>query len=269
MTEGGEVFDAEVRRARERWIADETGRVGTERAKFWGWTNTYTYTKSIGEQILASSGLRFTIVRPAIIESSIEYPFPGWNEGINTSAPLAWAVIQGLDTLPVGDRTFLDIIPVDQHRFLTAYGRDVDLPESALKFHGDTGLLELLSDNPNQIRRNHIDQVIEQRVLVALRDIEESGDTASGKKVEDRATGKGVHIRAALSRLARRGVIYEEDLGPGRGTLYRLIHHPPSSPSSHLVPNRDEPPSSPPFMGDGGGGGLDNPTTTGRGTNPK
>lgn len=162
-----------------------------------------------------------------------------------------------------------DIIPVDQHRFLTAYGRDVDLPESALKFHGDTGLLELLSDNPNQIRRNHNDQVIEQRVLVALRDIEESGDTASGKKVEDRATGKGVHIRAALNRLARRGVIYEEDLGPGRGTLYRLIHHPSSSPSSRLVPTGDEPPSSPPFMGDGGGGGLDNPTTTGRGTNPK
>jgi long-chain acyl-CoA synthetase len=51
--------------------------VGTERAKYWGWTNTYTYTKSLGEQVLAGSGLPFTIVRPAVIESSIASPFPG------------------------------------------------------------------------------------------------------------------------------------------------------------------------------------------------
>ncbi|MEZ4391140.1 MAG: AMP-binding protein [Polyangiales bacterium] len=109
----GEVFDAEVRRAKERWIADETGRVGTERAKFWGWTNTYTYTKSLGEQVLARSGLRYTIVRPAVIESSERFPFPGWNEGINTMAPITYLFMHGHIQVPAGEQSSLDIIPVD------------------------------------------------------------------------------------------------------------------------------------------------------------
>ena len=109
----GEVFDAEVRRARERWIADETGRVGTERAKFWGWTNTYTYTKSLGEQVLAGSGLAFTVVRPAVIESSERFPFPGWNEGINTMAPITYLFLNGHIQVPSSENTSLDIIPVD------------------------------------------------------------------------------------------------------------------------------------------------------------
>ena len=109
----GDVFRGEVKRVRERWIADETGRVGTERAKFWGWTNTYTYTKSLGEQVLAASGLPFTIVRPSVIESSERFPFPGWNEGINTMAPITYLFLNGHIQVPAGDRTSLDIIPVD------------------------------------------------------------------------------------------------------------------------------------------------------------
>lgn len=109
----GEVFAAEVRRAKDRWIADETGRVGTERAKFWGWTNTYTYTKSLGEQVLARSGLPYTIVRPAVIESSERYPFPGWNEGINTMAPITYLFLNGHIQVPAAENSSLDIIPVD------------------------------------------------------------------------------------------------------------------------------------------------------------
>jgi len=46
------------------------------------------YTKSIGEQVLAASGVPFTIDWPAVIESSCVYPFPGWNEGINFAVSL-------------------------------------------------------------------------------------------------------------------------------------------------------------------------------------
>lgn len=109
----GKPLADEIERVRRRFVENQLGDAGMERAAFWGWPNTYTYTKAIGEQILAGSGLRFAIVRPAVIESSIRYPFPGWNEGINTSAPLLYAIINGLGQLPAGDRTTLDIIPVD------------------------------------------------------------------------------------------------------------------------------------------------------------
>lgn len=111
--EAGPVFDAEVAKIRRRWLVAEGERAGMERAAFWGWPNTYTYTKSLGEQVLAASGLRWTIVRPSVIESSIAYPFPGWNEGINTMAPIMFLFMGGHMQIPWSERTSLDIIPVD------------------------------------------------------------------------------------------------------------------------------------------------------------
>ncbi|RYZ35535.1 MAG: AMP-dependent synthetase, partial [Myxococcaceae bacterium] len=59
-------------------------------------------------------GLRYSIVRPSIVESAAHFPFPGWNEGFTTSAPLAYAGIKGQRGIPAGDHAILDIIPVDQ-----------------------------------------------------------------------------------------------------------------------------------------------------------
>ncbi|XXF79579.1 AMP-binding protein [Myxococcaceae bacterium GXIMD 01537] len=104
-----------VGRERKLWLTGELVRAGMERALHWGWPNTYTYTKSLGEQVMAATpGLRYSIVRPSIVESAKHFPFPGWNEGFTTSAPLAFAGIKGHRGIPAGDRTILDIIPVDQ-----------------------------------------------------------------------------------------------------------------------------------------------------------
>ncbi len=87
---------------------------GLNRAESWGWTNTYTYTKSMGEQLIAQTpGLIYSIVRPAIVESSLEFPFPGWNEGFTTSAPLVLMGAEGLKGWPVRKDGPLEIIPVD------------------------------------------------------------------------------------------------------------------------------------------------------------
>ncbi|MET0405265.1 MAG: SDR family oxidoreductase, partial [Cystobacter sp.] len=103
-----------VGRERKLWLSGELVRAGMERARHWGWPNTYTYTKSLGEQVMASTpGLRYAIVRPSIVESAQHFPFPGWNEGFTTSAPLAFAGIKGQQHIPAGDRAILDIIPVD------------------------------------------------------------------------------------------------------------------------------------------------------------
>ncbi len=103
-----------VARERKIWVATKLTQLGMERALHWGWTNTYTYTKSLGEQIiLADSSVVSTVVRPAVVESAVRYPFPGWNEGFNTTAPLVYLVLKGHRSIVAGEHTTMDIIPVD------------------------------------------------------------------------------------------------------------------------------------------------------------
>lgn len=108
----GKAFEDEITRVRRKFIEAELAELGTERARYWGWPNTYTYTKSIGEQIIASSGIPNTIVRPAIVESTLAFPFPGWNEGINTSSPIIFLIREGGLQVP-GSDNHLDFIPCD------------------------------------------------------------------------------------------------------------------------------------------------------------
>ncbi len=109
----GTALDDELAKVKRKFIKDRLIEAGTERAVFWGWTNIYTYTKSIGEQVLAASGVPFALVRPAVIESSSTFPFPGWNEGINTSAPYLYMASKGQMQFPADHECHLDIIPVD------------------------------------------------------------------------------------------------------------------------------------------------------------
>src|SRR5919198_1721009 len=102
-----------VGRERKLWLTTELVKAGMERAQHWGWPNTYTYTKALGEQVIASTpNLRYAIVRPTIVESAARYPFPGWNEGFTTSAPLCFAGIKGHRLFPAR-QNILDLIPVD------------------------------------------------------------------------------------------------------------------------------------------------------------
>lgn len=97
-----------------RLVREELRQGGTARAQSWGWINTYTYTKSMGEQLIASTpGLPYCLVRPAIVESAMRFPFPGWNEGLTTSAPLVLMGGEGVKSWPVRRDGPLEIIPVD------------------------------------------------------------------------------------------------------------------------------------------------------------
>lgn len=88
--------------------------LGRARARRWGWVNTYTYSKSLGEQVLAArDDLDWTIVRPAIVESARRFPFPGWVEGGRTAAPLVLMALGGMNTWPAREDLALEIVPVD------------------------------------------------------------------------------------------------------------------------------------------------------------
>ena len=101
-------------RERKMWIRERTTELGAARAEYWGWTNIYTYSKSLAEQIIAKQDdIVKILVRPSIVESSNKYPFPGWNEGFTTTAPLILIALRGQPIIPVNEKLVLDIIPVD------------------------------------------------------------------------------------------------------------------------------------------------------------
>ncbi|HEV2299637.1 MAG TPA: SDR family oxidoreductase [Candidatus Acidoferrales bacterium] len=111
----GTALDNQVRKNRKRWLRQTLTDAGTRRANELGWPNTYTLTKGLAESLIATRGvgLPIAIVRPAIVESSLEKPFRGWNEGINTSASLSYLLGTYFRQLPTNERKCLDIIPVD------------------------------------------------------------------------------------------------------------------------------------------------------------
>lgn len=88
---------------------------GTKRALALGWPNLYTYTKALSEHLLAlrEDGLAITIVRPSIVECAREFPFPGWNEGMNTSGPLVWLIGTMHRRVPFQAKNRFDVVPVD------------------------------------------------------------------------------------------------------------------------------------------------------------
>jgi thioester reductase-like protein len=108
-------LDGVVKRNRVRWARNKLVRVGMRRAQYLGWPNTYTFTKSLGESILARQGkdLPVAVVRPSIVESSTRSPFSGWNEGVNTSGPLSYLLGTNFRQLPTNAKKCLDVIPVD------------------------------------------------------------------------------------------------------------------------------------------------------------
>ena len=78
-----------VARERKLWMNEVLTKLGMERSEHWGWTNTYTYTKSLGEQIiLADKSVISTIVRPAVVESAcLLYTSPSPRDGLLSRMP--------------------------------------------------------------------------------------------------------------------------------------------------------------------------------------
>ncbi|MGB8006686.1 MAG: SDR family oxidoreductase, partial [Terriglobales bacterium] len=111
----GQALENQIRKNRVRWLKNYLTEEGTRRAQELGWPNTYTFTKSLAESMIAKhgAGLPIAIVRPAIVETSVSKPFRGWNEGINTSASLSYLLGTAFRQLPSNERKRLDIIPVD------------------------------------------------------------------------------------------------------------------------------------------------------------
>ncbi len=144
--EGRDVDDPDalglaVARERKVWTRTRLTDLGVERAAYWGWPNIYTYTKSLGEQLVAAeTGMVRSIVRPSIVESAMSYPFPGWNEGFTTTAPIIFLIRKGQTQIPADPKLILDITPVDQvASVMLAVAAQACVEEPQLVYQAATG----------------------------------------------------------------------------------------------------------------------------------
>ncbi|KAK6926604.1 Fatty acyl-coenzyme A reductase, NAD-binding domain [Dillenia turbinata] len=100
----------------EKSIATAMKDLGLQRARKYGWPNTYVFTKSMGEMLLGhfKEDLPLVILRPTVITSTYKEPFPGWVEGFRTIDSLAVGYGKGKITCFLCDpECIIDVIPAD------------------------------------------------------------------------------------------------------------------------------------------------------------
>src|SRR5207237_9275441 len=79
-------------------------------------TDVHSFTKALAEHAVVElhGDIPLSILRPSIIESALQEPFPGWLEGFRMAEPIILAfgrgVLQDFSGLP---DSVLDIIPAD------------------------------------------------------------------------------------------------------------------------------------------------------------
>jgi len=91
-------------------------KLGIQQSHYYGWNDTYTFTKWLGEQLLLQKlgRQKLTLLRPSIIESAIREPAPGWVEGVKVADALIYAYAKGrVSIFPGKNDGILDVIPVD------------------------------------------------------------------------------------------------------------------------------------------------------------
>jgi nucleoside-diphosphate-sugar epimerase len=108
--------EAKARQWDDRAIRARLVEAGMTRAKSLGWHDSYTYTKALGEMMLARhrGDVPTTVIRPSIIESSLRNPASGWLENLNVCDPLFVEYGRGrMPDFPFGLDTIYDIVPAD------------------------------------------------------------------------------------------------------------------------------------------------------------
>lgn len=143
---------------------------GRARAEDFGWTDTYTYSKTLGEDVLeelwARQGGRLSVLRPSIVERSARLERtpgrPGHEGGYKLVDPLVNAYATGaLPGLPGGPSGVLDVVPmqavVDTTKATIALP---PLPGLGRYYHVTTGTVAPLTIEG---LRRHVDEALSHR----------------------------------------------------------------------------------------------------------
>ena len=109
-------FGVNTEKSAKKWLENQLVEAGRNHALMRGWHDIYTYTKALGEEVVSRmrGDLPVAIIRPSIIESSLEEPSPGWLAGLRMADPIIIGFGKGrLPDFPATPNITLDIIPVD------------------------------------------------------------------------------------------------------------------------------------------------------------
>jgi len=90
--------------------------LGLRRARHFGWSNTYVFTKAMGEMVLEQhrGDMPVVIMRPSIITSVRADPLPGWMQGTRTIDTLIIGYAkQNISCFLADLRMVMDVIPGD------------------------------------------------------------------------------------------------------------------------------------------------------------
>ncbi|GER39942.1 fatty acyl-CoA reductase 2 [Striga asiatica] len=107
--------------------------LGLQRAKKFGWQDTYVFTKAMGEMMIDKlrGDIPVVVIRPSVIESTYKEPFPGWMEGNRMMDPIILQYGKGqLTGFLVNPDGVLDVVPADMV---------VNATLAAMAKHGSTG----------------------------------------------------------------------------------------------------------------------------------
>jgi long-chain acyl-CoA synthetase len=148
-----------IENLRDRWIENRLVEEGMKLARERGWNDTYTYTKALGEQIVLRrrGTVPLAIVRPAIIESSLSEPSPGWLDGLRMADPLIAAIGKGrLRSLPLDPDVVLDLVPADMvvNTILAA------IPKLAEDGRGSLEIYQVATGSRNPITMGRLHELI-------------------------------------------------------------------------------------------------------------
>lgn len=152
--EGPQAVATAAENSRVEWVRKRLVDYGRTRAESLGWTDVYTLTKAFSEraaeQLWGETGHRLSIVRPAIIESALRHPYPGWIDGFKVADPLILAFGRGvLPEFPGLPDSVLDVIPVDfVVNAILAVAANPPAPSEPEYFHISSG-----ASNPLPIHR--------------------------------------------------------------------------------------------------------------------
>ncbi|KAL3623809.1 Fatty acyl-CoA reductase 2 [Castilleja foliolosa] len=110
--------------------------LGLQRAKKFGWQDTYVFTKAMGEMMIDNlrGDIPVVVIRPSVIESTYKEPFPGWMEGNRMMDPIILQYGKGqLTGFLVDPDGVLDVVPADMV---------VNATLAAMAKHGSSGKSE-------------------------------------------------------------------------------------------------------------------------------
>ncbi|WP_028062078.1 HAD-IB family hydrolase [Solirubrobacter soli] len=113
---GGPAMGTRAEILRYEWVREQLTERGRERARALGWSDTYGLSKAMGERALIAAGPKdLSIVRPAIVESALHTPYPGWMESLKVADPIILGYGAGIipGRFAANSSIRIDIIPVD------------------------------------------------------------------------------------------------------------------------------------------------------------